>query len=144
MKINITKKQYKALMKSVMLGAYILSVSNDYFGDEELEKDAKSAREIEDYLMEFAKDFGCEEIRNDENFEETADIMHEYEEFSMFDQLALNLGKRDYLKGKSKEEIQKMFEKNNGMWDRDAFKLVAEYEEEFNKNGIERIEVKKD
>ena len=59
MKISITKKQYEILMKSLEASSFIYGPLSD-FVDDKYKKEAKEIDKMEDYLLEYAKDFDFE------------------------------------------------------------------------------------
>lgn len=145
--IIFTRKQFQALLKTVYLGNWMANANrvND------MQKDYEST---EDYIFSKASQFGLEKYVDHEEtdggryyptnlFEESTDVhkMHEaYDEETFWDELADHLGERDFMKKYSIEEIQKMTQE-------EYFVKLSEcidfYNEEFEKFGLERIEVKK-
>jgi len=146
MGIDLTKKQYRDLLLSVIIGTYIREAVDESNG-----KDIKHTRELEDYLMTFAKDFDSEDMI--ENFEgkflvpsdavtkEYHDhYIDEFAEDSFWHNLITRLGQRDFDKHATKEERDKV-KKNDGWLTGVIDKYYQKYENEFEERDIDRLEV---
>lgn len=59
MKINITKKQYEILVKSLEANSFIYGPMSD-FVDDKYKKDTVEIEEVQKYLLQYAKDFDFE------------------------------------------------------------------------------------
>lgn len=148
MKINFTKKQYLALIKSVYLGNWLANASR--LPDEHI----KEYEEAEDYIFSFAKEFGYDRYVDHEPqdgdryfptrwFEEETDVetlREDYDNETFWDEAVDRFGERDFFEKYGKEEIEKM--------DRDErfikrMECEEKYEKEFEENGIDRMEIKK-
>ncbi|MFH1727586.1 MAG: hypothetical protein ABIA04_04125 [Pseudomonadota bacterium] len=99
MKINISKKQYRTLMKLSAISEFVLEDIEDV----EFNKDIKDTI---NYMGSLAKEFGEENIIckddhenyyfNDDYFEENLlPFIEDFEEFSFWEELGYKLGKRD-------------------------------------------------
>ena len=145
--IEFTNEQYLALMKAVYLGNW---VANAY----RIDDTKKEYEAIEDYIFSFAPKFGLARFMDHEAadgdryyptraFEEETDVheLHdEYDEETVWDELAEWLGERDFFKRYSEAEIEAM--------SREAYfikksECVAVYEKEFERHGIERVRIAK-
>lgn len=147
--IELTKKQFTALLKVVYLGNWM---ANAYRDDSPEDPHIQEYEEIEDYIFSLASQFGLEKYVDHEVtdgdryyptnfFEETTDVhkLHEeYDEETFWDELADRLSTRDFLEKYSKEEI-------NNMSREEYFEKISEftdkYNEEFEKFGLDRIKV---
>lgn len=145
MKIEFTKKQFENLMKLVYLGNWM---ANAHRADDEIEK----YNELESYVFSFGKDFGLEKYVDDEEagdgeyyptrfFEEETDVdelREEYDNEIFWTELAQRLGERDFVKKYTKKDWNKM-----SLVDRFSKRQECEvkWEEEFEKNGVERLEI---
>lgn len=146
MKINFTKKQYEDLVKLVYLGTWMV---NAHRTDDRVEK----YEELEQYILSFYKDFGMENfILFDEElkrffptkeFEEETDVEQYKDEYNndiFWEELIDRLARRDFIRAYGEENLLKMtweerFEKEQP--------FIDKYDEEFEKNGIENLDIKK-
>ena len=145
--IELTKKQFKALLKAVYLGSWMANANRT----EGMKKEYEG---IENYIFSLAPKFGLEKYMYHEasdgeryyptdEFEENTDVhvLHdEYDEETFWDEMAERLGERDFFEQYTKDEIEKM--------DRDERftilnRCVDLYHAEFEKLGIERIRIQK-
>lgn len=143
--VEFTNEQYLVLMKAVYLGNWM---ANAYRIDDK----KKEYEGIEDYIFSFAPKFGLKKFMDHEEteryfptraFEEETEVheLHEeYDEETVWDELANWLGERDLFERYSEAEIKAM--------SRDEYfvkksEYVAVYEEEFGKHGMERVRIEK-
>lgn len=144
--IELTKKQFRELLLSVIIGTYIREAVAE-LKDEELD----SIGDLEDYIMSFAKDFDSEDmvekmeeeilIPSDKVCKEYHDeIIEEYDNDEFWTRLARDLGQRDFYRTMSNEE-KKFIQKNNGWLPERIHKIYKWYEDEFEKNGLENIKI---
>jgi len=145
--ITLTRKQFIALLKAVYLGNWMANA----YRTEDKRNDYES---IEDYIFSLTAQFGFEKYVDHEDsdgdryyptnfFEETTDVhkLHEeYDEETLWDELAERLGERDFMEKYTKDEIVKMprderFTKLS--------KCIDVYNEEFEKLGLQRIRIQK-
>src|SRR6266566_4067134 len=112
--IELTKKQFKALLKAVYLGNWMANAQR-------VDDKKKDYESIEDYIFSLAPQFGFDKyMDHDETddyptgyFEETTDVdeLHdEYDEETFWNELADRLGERDFFEKYTKEEIVNMSE----------------------------------
>lgn len=144
--VSFTKKQFKSLMKVVYLGNWM---ANAHRTDDK----KKEYEGIENYIFSLAPQFGFDQYVHHEksdgkhyyptsDFEEGTDvhILHEaYDEETFWDELAERLGKRDFMKKFTKQEIEEM--------ERDEcftklYECIDKWNEEFYEHGIERLSIK--
>ena len=149
--ITLTRTQFKVLLKAVYLGNW---VANAYRDGSPEDPHIQEYEKIEDYIFSLAPKFSMEKYVDHEKsdgekyyptsyFEEETDIhiLHEeYDEQTLWDELAERLGERDFVEKHTSEEIKKMgreeyFEKLS--------ECVDIYHEEFEKFGTERLEITK-
>ncbi|MFC1647340.1 hypothetical protein ACFL1A_03590 [Patescibacteria group bacterium] len=145
--IPFTKKQFFALMKAVYLGNWIANAHRT--DDKKDEYDS-----IKNYIFSFVPQFGLQIYMEHQEsdgtsyyatveFEENTDVhkLHdEYDENTMWDELADKLGERDFFEKYTEAEIKKMsrderFEK--------LMECMIKYEDEFIKSGLSRIRIAK-
>jgi len=107
--------------------------------------------ELEDYIFAKAKEFGVDQAvevdgdgkatMSDEFAEKIEEMMEEYDEDEFWSELSSRLGRRDYFKTITPEEKEKI-EKDQWLTRR-VDELYSAYDEEFEKHGIDRLEVVK-
>jgi len=148
MEIKLTKEQYENLLKLVYLGNWMVNaIRSGAEGDEQIEK----YNEIEQYIFSFAKEAGLEEyIEFDEkynrffptaDFEEDPEIekyLQDYNDEIFWQELADKLGTRDFIREYGKEAIDKMDQEERFI---KLQEFIIKYEEEFEENGIENLEI---
>ncbi len=146
MKVEFTKEQFKNLMKLVYLGNWVANATRT---EDRIEKYEK----IENYIYSFAKDFGLEKYVESEEaskekfyptifFEEGTDVnklIEEYDNELFWAELSDRLGSRDFYNKYSEKELKKMTAEERFVKRENH---VGFWEEEFYKNGIERIVVR--
>ncbi|MBI1755077.1 hypothetical protein HYR65_02225 [Candidatus Azambacteria bacterium] len=145
MNIELTKEQYKELLLLVLLGSWVRGGVADMRGEYGKEMD-----ELEEYLLREAKKFNCSDLAeyfeghivpSDRLAKEYEKIIEEYNDDEFWSQLSTRLGQRDFEKTISKEEKQHMKD-NNGRFPERIHTLYEEYDKEFEKHGIDRLEIK--
>jgi len=150
MEIKLTKEQYENLLKLVYLGNWMINaIRSGAEGDERIKK----YDEIEQYIFSFTKKAGLEKyIEFDEKyneffpsreFEEDLEMeqyRQDYDNEVFWQELANRLGSRDFIKEYGKEAIRKMDQKERFLKEQE---FIIKYEEEFEKNGIQNLEILK-
>lgn len=145
--ITFTRKQFLALLKAVYLGNWM---ANAY----SIKKYKKDYQSIEDLIFSQCPNFGFEQyVTHDESdgnklypssyFEDTTDVhmVHaEYDVQSFWDELADNLGERDFFEKYSREEIEQMSQEEFLI---KKYELIEQYEEELEEYGIMRLTLTK-
>ncbi len=145
MEIKLTKEQYEDLVKLVYLGNWMINAIRVHDLVEKFE-------ELEQYIFSFYNEFGLKDyIEYDEEdkrfyptrkFEmesEAQEYRAEYDNDTFWDNLINRLASRDFVKKYEEHAIKKMtieeiIEKHNS--------FAKKYEEEFEKYGIDRLEIK--
>jgi hypothetical protein len=150
MEIKLTNEQYENLLKIVYLGNWMINaIRSGNEGDEQIEK----YNEIEQHIFSFAKDAGLEKyIEFDEKYnqffptvelEEDSEIqkyLEDYNDEIFWQELADKLGTRDFIRKYGIEAIEKMDPEERFLKHQE---FIIKYEEEFEKNGIENLEIVK-
>lgn len=143
--IALTKKQFKALLKTVYLGNWMANAFRVHDKAEDYEN-------TEDLIFSFAAEFGFPEYLNHEEsdgkkyfptalFEDTTDVHDrhaEYDDEIFWDELINRFAEQDIHKTYSKKEISEMDEKEY-METMNAF--LMKYAAEFAEHGIERLKI---
>jgi hypothetical protein len=133
------------------LTSSIFGILKDSLDDEEYSSQSKKMDDLEEYLLQFAHEFDCDEfvekddgknVLKDAQYEKmTMPILEEYGECEAFDTLANKLAWRDFKRDHSQEEIEKMAKKNGGYFGVALHPYEKKYWDEFEKNGYERVEI---
>lgn len=148
MKVDLTKEQYECLIKAVEAGNSVYGILGDNVSDE-YKKQSVQIEMLQKYLLGHASDFGMEHmvdtymgelILSDGFSKELGEAMDDYDDETFWNELEALLGQRDFDRtttAKEQEEIKK-----NGGWYPDRIhKLYEKWNKEFEKNGIERLEI---
>ncbi|MFH1030794.1 MAG: hypothetical protein V1770_06080 [bacterium] len=146
MQIEFTKEQYLKLMKLVYFGNWVVNATRN--PNEQLEE----YREIENYIFSFASEFGFDDFVDEEEkdkgifyptriFEEETDIpelLEYYENEVFWEELIDRMGDRDFLREYGEAAIEEMAPEERFV---KAMEFQQKYDEEFEENGIERLDV---
>lgn len=148
MKINLTKKQYRQLIKAVSLANATLGILGDVSKESDYKTQSNELEELEKYFLQFARDFDHEEVLGDsggmdDDFYTSAimPILDDYDEYTTQTTLANKLAWRDFRKDHSKEEIEKMSEENSGYFGVEIYDYEKKYWDEFENHEFDRLEV---
>lgn len=146
MQIELTNEQYKDLALLVCLGNWVREGIEDMDGAPpsrwaNLEKRILFAA-INENIPNISEIFEGQIVPTDELNHECEEIMEEYNEFQFFHELTLRLGQRDFYRAASKEDI-KYIEDHHGLMPEKIHKYYRKYDEEFEENDIDRLEIKK-
>jgi hypothetical protein len=145
-KIEFTKAQYEDLIKLVYLGNWMINaICTDDI--------VKKYDNVEQHIYSFAKDVGLDryiefdselnkflpttELEEDEEIEK---YREEYDDEIFWDEVTDRLAKRDFIKKYGENAIKKMTWKERL---EKEYPFIEKYEEEFEKYGIENLEIKK-
>lgn len=147
MKINLTKKQYRDLIEFLDVANYIYGLSGDMV-DEKYKPKSDKLYELIDYFLEFAKDFDSTDIVDEfegrkfveeKLSEKHLEMVLEYDDYVFWEKLAELLSKRDFWRIHGEEKIKKM---DDMEIIRGQGEIEEKYWKEFEKNGIENLELK--
>ena len=154
MKINFTKKQYKDLIIMSGIANMVLGILGDTLPDTDYKERSNKMTEIEEYILQYAKDFECEEfvdkfegknVFDDEAFEKhILPIIADYDDGVLVSMLAKKLAWRDFKKDYTDEEINKMSKKNSGYFGVELYDYEKKYWDEFEKHGVSRLKINPD
>jgi len=145
MKIELTKEQLASLAKLAYLGNWLANswrtedVIEEYDEIESLVLEAAAKNDLEEYVEfdeEEKKAFPSAEL--EEKMAETVDF---YNDNTFWDQLIYRMADRDYLRKHGEESLEELTTEA-GM-EREK-PLVEKYEKEFNENGLDRLEIRRD
>lgn len=145
MKLDISEKQYKELLKLAMLGEWMANAIPD-----EPDKDEE---DVVQYLLTLAKDFGfsnyveydeeskkyyiTEEFENDTNI---LDIIGDYHEYALWEGLVLEFSRRELVAKYGEEKVEAMSDEERV---EKEMPYLKKYEEEFREFGLDNLEIKK-
>ncbi len=142
MKINLTKKQYETLAKTVYLGNWIAN------GTRTGQKDdiyLAEYQEISDYVFSLAQEFDFSknfehDLECDEHGKTTeVNRLHEeYDENIFWEELPDRLGQRDFYRKYSKEEREKMNQEEHFLKIQEC---IITWEMECENYGVDRLEI---
>lgn len=149
MKIHITKKEYRKILDILAISEWVMN-AHKYNED----KRCSPYKEIEQKLLSYAKQFGCDDIiqydkslkayyptRDFEENETSKEFIDEFVEETFWDELSSRLAMRDFVRNNERQLIEEMDPMEQMI-------KIGEYEEkytdEFHKNGLENISIKKE
>ena len=147
MRIQFSDKQFKELLFLVMIGSYVRDGVLDSRGEYDNEKHDI----LEKYLLERAKDEGHDHlvedfkdslIPSDELCRKEEELIAEYNDEEFWFELGNRLGRRDFEKSMTDEEREKV--EKEGWFPERVNEFYKKYSDEFEKRGIERLEIKED
>lgn len=144
MDFSLTKEQYKALLKLVMLGDWMTNtMPDDLKGEDE---------DVVQMLLSQAKDFGyenyseldeeskkyfhTEEFENDTNI---LNIISDYHEYALWEGLVLEFSQRDLIAKYGEKSVESMSDEERI---EKELPFINKYEEEFRENGLENVVLK--
>ncbi len=145
MKINLTKKQYETLAKTVYLGNWLANAQRTGAPDD---PHMKEYEDIADYIYSFAREFGfsndfesgLEFSDGEEEAPEATRLHEEYDEKNFWEELPGILGERDFFRKYSEEERENMTEEEHFM---KMMECIISWEKECEKHGVKRLGVLK-
>jgi len=136
MNIEFSKEQFRDLLDLVYTGNWLINANRD-------EPVIKKYEDLQSYIFSKCGEFGykeytekyCDEFCPSANFDESGimDLVDEYNDNALFEELAEELSYRDAPIGLSKDELGDFVDKN---YDR--------YIEEFTENSLDNVYVKLD
>jgi len=142
MKIELTKDQYRNLITTNAIGNAVFGILGDSLADTDYKEQSKLMDEVEDHLLSYAKEFGCDDLVDEEYYEEKIQpILNDFEEFSLYDGLSSELARRDFKKEHARAEIRRMAKENAGYFGVEMYDYEKKYWDEFDKHGYERLEI---
>jgi len=145
MNIQLTKEQLASLVKLVYLGN---RMANDWRTDDVIEE----YDEVESLVLEAAQKHGLGDyvdfddetkkgIPSGELEEKMAETVEFYNDNSFWDQLIYRMADRDYARKFGEEALGEIYTEKGMERERP---LVEKYEKEFNDNGLDRVEIRRD
>jgi hypothetical protein len=144
MKIEISKTQYKTLVKALFLANWVVNANKEEWPDDEFER-------FEQYVLSQGKFFDLKNVELDDkdgkyyhesDFEmKTLKLLDEFVEETFWVELINRLTERDFFNALGEREIQKM-----SSADRIAkyHGFAKPYEAEFAENGLDNLVIRSD
>ncbi len=138
-----TKKEFKELLLTIMVGTFVRSGVLDSHGQE-----FKKIDDQLDFFLNLAEEYGYKDLieyfensklPNHKLCHEEEEIMEEYNLHEFWHQLEIMFGQRDFFKSMTKEEKKEM-EKEGWFPDR-IEKYYEKYRNEFEEYGIDRLRI---
>jgi len=144
MKIELTKEQLGSLAKLVFLGNWL---ANNWRNEDVIEE----FDEIECLVLAAAAKNGFEDyaeldeegraVPSHELEEKMAETVDFYNDNTFWDQLIYRMADRDYLRKYGEEAFADLSKEEGTTKERP---LIEKYEKEFNENGLDRLELRRD
>ena len=145
MEINLTKDQFRILIKLLYLGEWVAN------GHRFLDENLKEYEEVEQHILNIAKKKGFSELAESvedlkgvfptqELEEEMHVLIDEHEEAMFWDKLPDWMGERDLHREFSPEALKAM---GLDEYFTRLSRIVETYEHEFEEHGLERLEIRK-
>lgn len=152
MQIEITPKQYKDLIMMSSIACSVFSMLGDRESSEGYKEQSLRMDALEAHLLEYAKEFGCDELAmddegamvlDDEYYEEIVmPVLYDYDEMQIFDDLANKLAWRDFRNKYSAAELKAMSKENGGYFGVSLYEYEKKYWDEFDEHGFDKLEIK--
>jgi len=149
MELKLTKQQYWHLLRATYMADWMANAICD--ADMEEDDDIKNIR---NYIFSFAKEMGygdfvdyAEDLKqyfasiDMDDEPSTRALIERYDEHNLWENLPSWLGERDFFRKYTKKERQAMSQKERFM---KLMECEEKWEEEFEKHGVERLEIKKE
>jgi hypothetical protein len=145
MNLQLTKEQLTSLVKLVYLGN---RMANDWRTDDVIEE----YDEVESLVLGAAQKAGLGEyaehdeetrkaVPSGELEEKMAETVDFYNDNCFWDQLIYRMADRDYVRKFGDEALDEIYTEKGMERERP---LIEKYEKEFNENGLDRVEIRRD
>ena len=145
MKIELSNEQYRDLVMLVCLGDWVRGDVADQRGENSDRwkkiKERVLFAAINENIPGIAELFHGTIMTTDNLSHEYEEMLDEYNNEIFWHELSLRLGQRDYEREATKEDIG-YTESHYGMLPEKVHKYYKKYDDEFEDNGIERLEIK--
>jgi hypothetical protein len=144
MKIEISKTQYKTLVKALFLANWVVNCHETDEPDDEFER-------LEQYILSQGKFFDLKNVEFDEkhgkyyhesDFEmKTVKLLDDFVDISFWDELTERLAERDFVSTLGEKAILKMSQDERFT---KFYEFADSYEAEFAENGIDNLVLRSD
>jgi len=148
MQIELSKEQYKSLLRATDVAGFIYGVMGDAV-DEKYKKQSNEIDGLIDHLLQYADKFGQTEfvekydgknILSDEYSNEILEDVSEFEEYAFWDNLAKKLAVKEMHEKYSIKEREKMAEMD---FMRELWGLEEKYNQILEEDGLDNIKIEK-
>ena len=153
MKINLTKEQYKNLLKATYISQCVTGLLSDHIKNDEYDDLHKKFEDLDSYLLEMSKDFGLENMTEqwedkilikEEVSLQLFEILSDYDDLTLHMELSNKLAWRDFNSTHTQKEKEELAEKNGGYFGVELHALEKKYWDEFNNNEYNNLYLKGD
>jgi len=148
MKIDISKKQYETLVKSLETASWVYGALSDEV-DEKYQVETDEIEVLRDELLEMASEFGCADmaedfkghvILSDKWSDRMDEVLETYDDYSLWHELEIRLGQRDFARTVSEKEKIEM-RAGHGWYPERIHKLYEKWGREFEEYGVDRLTI---
>jgi len=145
MKMEFSKGQYRDLLKMCEIANSVYGILGDAVS-EDYKKQSRRIEELQRYLLSFADQFGCSEMKelykgeiipSDMFSEKIREVMDNYNDETFWYELETRLGKRDFEKDMTKEERKEA--KKDGWLPFRVHDFYEKWTKEFEEHGVDRL-----
>lgn len=150
MEIDLTREQYLNLLTISHIANSVLGILGDVLPETEYKKKSDEMEDLEDYFISYAQNFGCDDLierfhgktlMKDEIYEKINEIIEDYDDYIFWNELEVRMGKRDFKRTITTDD-KKYIKENKGWYPERINELYDKYRNEFEKYGIDRLEIK--
>ncbi len=144
MKIELTKAQYRELLKLVLIGTEVKMSAL-----EATEQSTEGADALETYLLEHVEDFeldelvrksGKETLPSEKLLHEIDHVMHDYDDDAFWFSLETELGQRDFYESLDFKSHRALKE-GDGELPEAVYEFYEKYRDEFERHGTDRLRI---
>lgn len=142
MKIEISKTQYKTLVKALFLANWVVNCHETEEPDDEFER-------LEQYILAQGKFFDLKDVEFDEkhgkyyhdsDFEmKTVQLLDDFVDVSFWNELTERLAERDFVRALGEKAIMKMSRDERFT---KFYEFADPYEAEFSENGLDNLVIR--
>lgn len=144
MKIELSKTQYKELLKLAMIGTEVKTTALEAMGESIEGVDGLLrylCSNVEHFeLDELVRTVGGEKIPSEKLLHEIDHILHDYDDDTFWFSLETELGQRDFYESLSFKEHRALKEGNDPLPD-EVHDFYEKYADEFERHGADRLRV---
>jgi hypothetical protein len=144
MKIELSKTQYKELLKLVMIGTEVKTTALEAMGESAEGVDALQRylfSQVEQFeLDELVRLAGTEKLPSEKLLHEIDHILHDYDDDTFWFSLETELGQRDFYESLTFQEHRALKEGNDPLPE-EVNDFYEKYSEEFERHGADRLRV---
>ena len=144
MKLDLTKAQYKEILKLVMLGTEVKTTAL-----EAIDEPVEGADALQQYLLDHVEDFELDELvrksggqtlPGEKLLHEVDHILHHYDDDTFWFTLETELGQRDFYESLDFKAHRALKEGDGGLPDA-VHEFYEKYADEFERHGADRLRI---